>query len=595
MAKILVLSAHTEFSELLATSLAEGGAYQVFRAPNCAAAVVQLQQERINLAIADVSPDDLYLAVFYDVIESARPPCRLIVIPPDNNPNHPALRDWCPHGYLNKPYYFPDLLQMVEKLLDVSPHASAEAEPLATETLPPWLRDVNVAAQYLTRLLLESSAEAALITYHQDIWAYAGQLTQPAAQEVAGILARVWDCDADSDMARFTRLTSNGGEYLLYATALMSDLLLALVYDVTMPLSRIRSQAGHLARSLSSEQPQAIQIPSPVALVSADEAELDPAADADDDDDGELTPEMLNLELSSLLADFLPPDPDPVRIPPLLSAASSQSSAASSQSSATSSLSSVPSSMSSAQALPPAISSMQAAQSAQPPLSTPEGQTEPEVSIPMPAASEWMTENQALMELQNMTLPWDETRPNPVTMSDVSLAPAIGEEDGYSPNLEAVASTRPAGLVPLMLPENLQQWDTAAPGMSYIVYTCILLPRFPGHFLTGELSEQLAQWVPQICIAFGWHLDGLIVRPNHLQWTVRVAPVVSPGNLIRIMRQQTSHRVFMQSPHLVAENPSGDFWAPGYLVVSGSQPPGGKLVREFVRRIRRHQGFEQSG
>jgi len=225
VAKILVLSAHTEFSELLSTSLAEGGAYQVFRAPDCAAAVVQLQQEQINLVIADISPTDLYLAAFYDAVESAQPPCRLIVIPPDNNPDHPALRDWFPHGYLNKPFYFPDLLQMVEKLLDVSPQSSADAEPLPTETLPPWLRDVNVAAQYLTRLLLESSAEAALITYHNDIWAYAGQLTQPAAQEVTSILARVWDRDSDSDMARFTRLEANGGEYLLYATALMDDLL----------------------------------------------------------------------------------------------------------------------------------------------------------------------------------------------------------------------------------------------------------------------------------------------------------------------------------------------------------------------------------
>jgi len=542
VAKILVLSAHTEFSELLSTSLAEGGAYQIFRAPDCAAAVVQLQQEQINLVIADISPTDLYLAAFYDAVESAQPSCRLIVIPPDNNPDHPALRDWYPHGYLNKPFYFPDLLQMVEKLLDVSPQSSADADPLPAETLPPWLRDVNVAAQYLTRLLLESSAEAALITYHNDIWAYAGQLTQPAAQEVTSILARVWDRDSDSDMARFTRLEANGGEYLLYATALMDDLLLALVYDVTMPLTRIRSQAARLARSLSSETPQSIQIPSPVTPPEPASPEGEP--ELGDDDEGGLSVEMINLELASLLAGFLPPDPEPV----VLSA---------------------------------------------PSLTLPD--VDQSVLLPMPSASEWMTENDALTELQNMTLPWDATRPNPVTMADAPLAPSLTEDEGFSADLDSVASTRPSGLAPLLLPENLQQWDTAAPGMSYIVYTCILLPRFPGHFLTGELSEQLAQWVSQICFAFGWHLDGLNIRPNHLLWTVRVAPVVSPGNLIRIMRQQTSNRIFTQSASLKEQNPSGDFWAPGYLVVSGSQPPGGKLVREFVRRIRRHQGFDQSG
>jgi len=38
---------------------------------------------------------------------------------------------------------------------------------------PPWLSDVTRAAQHLTRLTLGSSAQAALITRNDQLWAYA--------------------------------------------------------------------------------------------------------------------------------------------------------------------------------------------------------------------------------------------------------------------------------------------------------------------------------------------------------------------------------------------------------------------------------------
>jgi hypothetical protein len=56
-----------------------------------------------------------------------------------------------------------------------------------------WLQDATKAAQHLTRLTLESSAQAALITRKNNLWAYAGQLSQEAAKELAMTVTRHWD------------------------------------------------------------------------------------------------------------------------------------------------------------------------------------------------------------------------------------------------------------------------------------------------------------------------------------------------------------------------------------------------------------------
>ncbi len=122
-------------------------------------------------------------------------------------------------------------------------------------------------------------------------------------------------------------------------------------------------------------------------------------------------------------------------------------------------------------------------------------------------------------------------------------------------------------------------------------YTCILIPRLVRHTLTIEMGERLKQWLPQHCLAFGWSLEGMVVTAEYLQWTVRVTPSVSQGSVMRVIRQRTSENLFNQYPYLKEQNSSGDFWAPGYLAVSGPNPPSPELLRNFIYQTRRRQGF----
>jgi len=124
-----------------------------------------------------------------------------------------------------------------------------------------------------------------------------------------------------------------------------------------------------------------------------------------------------------------------------------------------------------------------------------------------------------------------------------------------------------------------------------LTYACLLQPRFNSHHLTGDLADRLSTWMPNVSVAFGWRLEYISVRPDYLQWVINVPPTASPGYLMRIIRKQTSERIFDEFPRLKRENPSGDFWAPGYLIMGGSQPHPSKLVKDYIQRTRERQGM----
>ena len=65
--------------------------------------------------------------------------------------------------------------------------------------------------------------------------------------------------------------------------------------------------------------------------------------------------------------------------------------------------------------------------------------------------------------------------------------------------------------------------EPISPGLYNLTYACLLVPRFSSHYLTGDMSDRLSEWLPQICIAFGWRLEYLAVRPEYVQWVLNVS------------------------------------------------------------------------
>jgi REP element-mobilizing transposase RayT/ActR/RegA family two-component response regulator len=555
------------------------------RRVSCPVAMLDAELEEVDISILDVGY----------ALRQINPGIQFIVVTTAGK--EPKLGKLAPAATLTKPLNIPDLEQLLQKI-NVAPAAAPAPETKSVSNAVPagprleskslerelaetsnlmWLKDVSKAAQHLTQLTLESSAQAALITRENELWAYAGQLSREAAQELAQSIQRYWDRESESDLLRFVRLASTEAQHMLYARKLSASMILALVFDAETPFSTIRTQAGKLIRTLSDnplDENHARPAPASAAPASdqPDSPELamsfDAHFDADEDDDIQDLP-----PIADLLGDV--PPPIPARQP----------------------------SPTTRIALPwdqpaPARSGTDQADGGAPkyrPLDGP--------NMPTPATFSRET-SPAMPVNSNRKEPapgMDETRVSRISHmeTDLQIHPEdlpeeLRETRRHEPDpddIQTVIETRAQGIESVTEVAHRILLEPASPALVNLTYACLLIPRFDTHHLVGDTAERLTEWVPQVCVAFGWRLEHLAVRPEYLQWVARVPPSTAPGYIMRIIRQQCSDRLFNEFPRYKADNPSGDFWAPGYLIMGSSQPHPQKLVREFIRQTRQRQGL----
>lgn len=505
--RILVVTSTIGYGELIKQALVESGLYQVVLVNSAAEALGSVQEKAFSLAIVDSDLEDIPFPDLIRALGKVALDMRLVLIPPDNNAAESLPDGLKVSGFLSKPFYMPELFALVERLIGkptispaqkvTPPKEKPTTEGKLSSSPPAWLEDVSRAAQHLTAMSLGTSAQAALIVRDGKLWAYAGQLAQPASQELASMVANYWAQEREfppgahreytkSDLARFTRLGSTGGEYMLYATSLGSGMILALAFDAETPFSKIRSQASQLARALSA-------------------------------------PPTANGETLATS-----PQPEAVQTG----------------------------------------SEKGAPQQSAPPRSA---ARKPVNDIP-DLSENWLKFDKLAHELFT-----DEEEE------------AVEEESAPAAKVEAkqenslLIPRQPAPVPQIVL-------EPVIPGMVNLVFACVIIPRLPQHLLTGNLVERLMEWIGQLCLAFAWRLEYISIAPEYIQWVVNVPPTTSPSYLMRILRHHTSQRIFAEFPELARENPSGEFWAPGYLIMSSQTPPPEHVIREFIQQIRQHQG-----
>lgn len=120
-------------------------------------------------------------------------------------------------------------------------------------------------------------------------------------------------------------------------------------------------------------------------------------------------------------------------------------------------------------------------------------------------------------------------------------------------------------------------------------YSCLVIPRDPNQFLTGDIKERLSFILPQLHLEYGWRLTGLVIRPQYLLWSISVPMDACPIDIIQEIRRRTSAHLFATFPELNPENNLTDFWAPGFLALSGSSGPSAGMMYDFINTTRDNQ------
>lgn len=359
--------------------------------------------------------------------------------------------------------------------------------------IPSWLLDVTRAAQYLTQLSLESAAQASLILRNGKLWAYAGEIPQPAVEELVKLISQYLAGGDGGDLARFVHLDAVPGDYMMYATRLIDGMMLVVVYNVETPFSKIRSQASKLARALADRPPETVQ--PGIRAVKQPEA-------------------AAQVELPN------------AGMPPLFD------------------------------------------------------------NVPPPTAG-WMQNRSALQaSTKQQPGPAEQDRKQPGPLEDTQAgrkSETISNPYGsvFSPVVEVKAS---------MGQQADQPADLRSPVLYSLYLACTLVPRIPTHNINPPLSTMLIEWVKKLCLAFGWRLEQISIGEEFLSWVVSLPPSTSPAVHIRVIRHRTSKSIFEAYPNLERENPSGDFWAPGYMISSRSDLPNSDTIDAFIRQTRHQQG-----
>ena len=521
MITLLVVSSDGSFGDLIRKNLEREGRFSVGVTADLQSAIDYVRTRECPLVFLDTCMTEQKALEIGEALRQANSEIRYIII--SEAGWHSSLEELSPVDYLAKPFSQSELMDMMNNLFGKE---RPDTLPVQSQPQPalPWLSDVTRAAQHLTRLTLETSAQAALITRQEQLWAYAGQLPQNAANELAEAVARYWDRQKEKDLVRFIRLNATEAEHMLYATRLASDMVLALIFDAETPFSTIRTQASQLVHSLASL---------PLENRPCDEL-TDELVEED---------EAPSAAISDILTDIPSPNPQVTESGPVQKT-----------------------------------------------------WREPNPSIPLSFGKSFRYNREAspTVPVDHLASPdQDHTGdPNLEELEKTVESAAIHRRNWFK-KTELIADKEPSDTHPGPAAEMARRivLEPISPAVYNLDYACMLIPRMPQHHLTGDLSDQVSDWVPQICIAFGWRLEYISVRPEYLLWIANVPPSTSPGYLMRVLRQHTSEKIFEDFPRLRKENPSGDFWAIGYLIMGGSQPPPAQLIKNFISQTRQGQGI----
>jgi len=257
---ILVASAHPAFGELLRLSLEKSSNYRVKLVRTGTEIFTAVNRDRFDIAIIDADIRDQPFVPMIQNLLARYPAMRIVIIPPESEADNHSIAGLEVDGFLQKPFYLPDLLQLVDRLLQMPTSRSEKIDegfqahvevpgPIA----PNWLQNRSVVEANLGRAVARTSAQAVLVLKESDTWAKAGKLEISALNELTTRLREFYETPTQLHRLRFIHLDSLGGDILFYSLTLILGYTLCTVYAFDTPLKVVRQEIIQLANAISSQ------------------------------------------------------------------------------------------------------------------------------------------------------------------------------------------------------------------------------------------------------------------------------------------------------------------------------------------------------
>jgi len=131
---ILVATPQAAVGELLRLSLEESRQYRVRMVQSGHEALAAASRIPFDLAILDATLSDQTVATLMRSLVGQRASLKLVVIPPENDPAKLEPNGLRPDATLNLPFYAPDLVELVNSLLQGAPTKEASKDiPIADQ------------------------------------------------------------------------------------------------------------------------------------------------------------------------------------------------------------------------------------------------------------------------------------------------------------------------------------------------------------------------------------------------------------------------------------------------------------------------------
>jgi CheY-like chemotaxis protein len=259
---------------MLKESLEQDDDYQATVVHTGREALEIASQETFDLAIVDLgidAADGVDGQTTARLLRKEQPDLRLMLIPLEGTVLPEDLTDLDVQGTLPKPFFLPDLPEMLDTALTKPLEKVPEPEPESAPPPQPGVRRVEPAApappadashkpstrmtHELEGLAREINADAALVTRGAEVVSSAGRLDRKQLETLAQIVsdARQLSRQAAQMLGReqlHFEQSVESDEYMLYSLTVVDDVMLAAVLRPNVTLGFLRHQMKRTVRRL---------------------------------------------------------------------------------------------------------------------------------------------------------------------------------------------------------------------------------------------------------------------------------------------------------------------------------------------------------